>query len=236
MPPLSQDDATRRDVRTIVRSSAWSRALAAVLMLYFAYASGRFPLPEGTGPFEIGGRIFIHTLEIGGVAMLLATLYLLTGMVSALLFDAAASVAIGALFCIAAALMMFGGGGGLVCGVYGVFGVLFFMSGVRTGRDWTRLRGSSRTGMGRSQDQLAAASAPSASLASQLREERSRSEDARRTAPDAPSTTQPSGEPTVDAPPVAADPPAIPENEVTGPEGFLASFAPEDDRKDPDHD
>ena len=62
------------------------------------------------------------------------------------------------------------------------------------------------------------------------------SEDARRPASPAPPKTPPGDEPAADAPPVAADPPAIPENEGTPPEGFLASFAPEDDRKDSDHD
>jgi len=124
------------DVTAQVRQNALSAAIAAGLMLYFAFSGGGYALNEGNTLFDIGGRIFVHTIQIGGFVMAAAALWSATGMIVALLFDAIASIIIGLLFCVSAAMMMLDGGVGAL---YIVFGVMFIIAGVRNGRQWADL-------------------------------------------------------------------------------------------------
>ncbi len=235
MPAYFQDDRTPSELRSAVRASAWGPGLAALLLLYFAYAGGRFQVPEGTGAFEIGGRIVVHTLEIGAWLMVLVTLCLVIGRVWALLFDAVASILVGSALCVAAALIMFGGGGGFQSGLYGVFGLMFVLSGVRTGREWSRLRWFVEVAPGESNAPTPETPAPTDSLPSQLRKSMARVEGDDRTEAGSVATAPPPAESVAEIEPAAPKPPPGATDDVASPEGFLASFAPEDDREERKH-
>ncbi len=135
---MDQRDEAQRYDRTIavkVRTNITSTAFVAAVLLYLAY-NGGYILPEGNGAFEVGGRIFIHTLRFGGFIMLAAAAALLTGARAALLFDGIASIGIGAGIAIGKFLMISNGGGGLLTAICAV---MLVVVGVRTVRDWRAL-------------------------------------------------------------------------------------------------
>jgi hypothetical protein len=235
MPPYSRDDRAFSELKSAVRASAWGPGLAALLLLYFAYAGSRFQVPEGNGAFEIGGRIVVHTLEIGAWLMVLVTLCLLIGRVWALLFDAVAAILVGLAFCVAAGLMMLGGGGGFQSGLYGVFGLVFVLSGARTGGEWNRLRRFVEFGPGESNAAMPATPAPTDSLPSQLRKNMPRTQIADPALTGGVATEEAPVERAAGIEPVAPKPPPSATGDVRSAEGFLASFAPEEDREDREH-
>lgn len=126
-----------------VRKNVLNAAIAAALMLYFAYSGGGYIMPEGDDAIAVGGAIFIRTLKLGGFAMLAASLGSLTGVRHALLFDGVCSMIIGLLFCASGVLMMIGGGGGVL---YIVFGVMFLVAGARNASEWAALAPPPRDG------------------------------------------------------------------------------------------
>jgi hypothetical protein len=118
-----------------VRQNTLPAGISAALMLYFAFFSGgRYAHQDGRDAFALGANLFIYTIELGGIAMLAATLLSLTGKGVALAVDAAASVTIGVLLCLAAVMMLAGGGSGFL---YLIFGVMFILAGIRNGKDWS---------------------------------------------------------------------------------------------------
>ena len=121
-----------------VRSAAVWPAIAAALMLYFAYPLDNWVLPTGQLA-RIGSQTFIYTLAVGGWAMAAAGLWLLSGMRQALAFDALASVVIGVLLVASGGLLLSGGGLQPILNV--VFGVMFIGSGRQNWREYLLLSG-----------------------------------------------------------------------------------------------
>jgi len=130
---LPAHDSSSHDAAALVRQNTVSAAIAAGALLYFAFSGGGYELSDGDTLFDIGGRVFVRTLQIGGFAMAAAALWCMTGMVVALLFDAIVSIIIGLSFCVSAAMMLMDGGPGVL---YIAFGMMFIVAGVRNGRQW----------------------------------------------------------------------------------------------------
>ena len=93
-------------IRSAVRRNTIWAAGAAVIMLYYGlyHGLGGDPQPDLPARFRIGSWLVLYTLQIGGGLMVLSAVFSLTGSGPALLFDALASVVIGA--CLAAAGML----------------------------------------------------------------------------------------------------------------------------------
>lgn len=131
-----------------VRRTAIHTGIAALLLLLFA---NQFAFPKAvTNAFEVGDTLFNYVLRIGGAAMALVTIALLSGHHLALVADAAASCAVGAGLAASGALLIVGGGGLQVNFVLdGIFGVMFIASGIRSWRLYgviaEALRGHRRT-------------------------------------------------------------------------------------------
>jgi hypothetical protein len=193
-----------------VRLNAGSAGLAAALLLYYGFA--RLAVPEVDSRFALGNLIFVYALRAGGIAMAVSAAWSMTGLVSALLFDATASVLIGVGFAVGDVIMRSDGGGSLL---HLIFAIMFILAGVRSGREWWQLRiivGSLDT-VRRETDAILApvinGPVPPA-LASQLRKRRNQ---------------PPRQAPIVPEPPPRQSPPDPPEESS---DGFLASFAPDD--------
>jgi hypothetical protein len=104
-----------------VRGYAVWAGIAALLLLYFGFA-------VYTAGLTSGGRIFVHTLRIGGIAMAASTLLLLTGWPKALAFDGLSSIAIGAALFLSGSLMLTSQGGAEAI-LNLVFGFVFASAG-----------------------------------------------------------------------------------------------------------
>jgi hypothetical protein len=74
------------DVASVVRSQALSAGIAAALLLYFGFTSIWFS----------AAVTLEFTLKVGGIAMAVSTVLLITGIPFALLFDGVAAMVIGA--------------------------------------------------------------------------------------------------------------------------------------------
>lgn len=211
MVSLESHSVSSEQVTARVRQNVIPAGIAALLMLYFSYSGGGFVDPEGGDAFAIGGMIFICTLKYGGFAMLAAALWSLSGMRVALLFDAVCSVLIGLLLCTSGGLMMAGGGSGFL---YVVFGVLFLWGGVRNGRNWAEMASVRSVGsdkpMSHELDVAVARAIDDGPMLTQAGDLESHD-------------TEPAGSTEDRSSPDGAEPP---------PEGFLASFAPEDRHDD----
>jgi len=240
--------------RKRVRSAALWPAIAAALMLYFAYSGGGW-IVRGEGAFRIGGQLFVHTLEIGGWAMAAAALWLLAGMRPALFFDAVAVVIIGALLIVSGGLMISGGGLQPILNI--IFGVMFIGSGRQNWREYRLLSGDRadraadeydpdfEQRYAAAQDEQAGGSLPGRLM--QRSRDRAQTP-AESVPPTEPATAGPAvvsplpSPPTPQTPPDPAPEPRQPPapksapsqaaNEQPAPDGFLAQFA--DDKDPPD--
>ncbi len=135
---MNQNDTTSPTSRVAarVRQNTVSAGIAAALLLYFSYGGGRFNVPDGDDAVAIGGAILIHTLKLGGFAMLAAAIWSASGSRHALIFDGLCSMIVGVLFIVSGAMMMIGGGGGVL---YIIFGVMFIVAGKRNASEWAAL-------------------------------------------------------------------------------------------------
>ena len=193
-------------VKQQTRSTAASAGISAALMLYFGYSS--FFVDSA------GGMTLEYTLKVGGWAMAVSALGLLTGMGLALLFDALASMVVGLGFLGCAALLLPGGDlQGLLCGV---FGFMFISSGLRSWhgyRSWLSLP-ASPVPVAMDANLQQGSTFPSATAVE-------------------PEKYRPADRPVdqSDSPPPSARSPDEPPGQLedqTPPDGFLTQFAPQD--------
>ncbi len=219
------DNDTKAPDRAVVagrvRQNVLSAGIAAAMMLWYGYS--RLQISDGAGAWGLGDKISIYTLRFGGIAMVIAALWSAAGSRWALLFDGACSALIGVLFGLSGILLTTGGGSGFL---YVIFGMVFLLGGVSNVREWLAFAPASEAGAARPvkapdprtlrpQDVM-----PTDSLAGRLRD--GRQQDNHR-------TQKP---PPLDAatpPPVPKAPPKPAEDDKPPPEGFLSSFAPEQD-------
>ena len=226
-------------VKQRIRGTAIWSAVAAGLMLYYTYSGGGW---DKSKIESISVWMFVLTLELGGWAMALSTLLLLTGIRPALAFDAVASAVIG-LFLLASGLLMFSLGG-LQPVLNVVFGVIFIGAGRRSWQEHQLLRAPSRiepewrqavaspTGQDARAEQ--APDAPTDSLASRLRQRTQQAP--QEPPPPSPPVPESAPPPAPEPPPPAPEPPSEPTADTTSkadpaPDGFLAQFADEHDER-----
>ena len=126
-------------IRSAVRRNTIWAAGAAVIMLYYGlyHGLGGDPQPDLPARFRIGSWLVLYSLQIGGGLMVLSAILSLTGAGPALLFDALASVVIGA--CLAAAGMLLMSGIEMQSLLLILFGAVFIHSGYRNWREYFSL-------------------------------------------------------------------------------------------------
>lgn len=138
-PASDEADRSPRDrglIVGLVRRNFFSAGLAALLLIYYGFFAFVLGTVEAYGAFEIGERLFIHAMRIGGVVMAMVAVGSLLGQPILLLADALASILIGLCFVGGAILMSLEGGLDLIVLVAGV---LFVVGGLRSGRLWAEL-------------------------------------------------------------------------------------------------
>ena len=205
------------DPRTVRSQALWA-AIAAAMMLYIGFT---YSLAVDAFP----AQLLFMTLRYGGIAMAVSAVLLLTGWPAALMIDGVFAMIIGAALALAGALWIIEiRTVDLQPILHLVFGYLFFTSGLRGFRDYCKLGEITASAA----EEVVTATAPghatgtptdppSESLATKLRAAQSN---------EAPA---PAGSSSAD-PPRIEPPPAAPSNEVREtPEGYLSSFAPEED-------
>ncbi|MCH7527422.1 MAG: hypothetical protein IID39_08300 [Planctomycetes bacterium] len=208
----SHSDSSEQ-VTARVRQNAFSAAIAAALMLYYGFGGGEWIYPE-EGFARAGGYVFVFTLKIGGLAMLASALGSALGTLHALVFDAVCSILIGALFILGSLLMLLGGSMGFNLILYAMFGVMFITAGLRNGRNWAEMASARSAG----------ADEP---MSHELNVGLARAID------DGPMPTQAGDLGFHDSEPAASiEDRSSSDSAEPPPEGFLASFAPEDRRDD----
>lgn len=121
-----------------IRSVGTSAAIGAGLLLYFGFA--HLAEPVGNDLFDWSAWVFLHTLRIGGVALALAAVWLWTGNVHGLVYDAVVALPIGALLILSGVGMLLGGGNMIQTVINGLCGAMFISSGLYTARLYTEAR------------------------------------------------------------------------------------------------
>ena len=137
--PLASSPTPPAPGGSVVRRNAVWAAGAAAIMLW--YGLGEWVIEEGA----YGERLLIYTLQVGGGLMALSALLSLTGARFALLFDAAASVAIGVALLASAALIYTHMPKQSLLNV--LFGVVFLHSGFRNWQDYRALVPATTSGI-----------------------------------------------------------------------------------------
>ena len=211
------DSAT---IRQRVRATAVWAGIGAALLLYFGYTYIFFSSDEPAA--RIGTVILQNTLQLGGWALVVATVGLAVGMRQALIYDAVVTALIGLCFVTGGVLWLVAGVGfqGLL---YVVFGVVFVSAGRNSWREYAWVSAAAAVPSvagGESAvwtpEEAAPPSPPTGSLAGRLMERT-------RGAAEAPPPSESPSAP--EAPEPAA--PAPPDDEPP-PEGYLARFAERD--------
>lgn len=223
-------------IAAAVRSRALWPGIAAVLLCYFGFF-------YYSGGVTTGGWVLFYTLRLGGVAMAVSTLLLLTGWKTALAIDGIASMLIGGGLFASGVLMI---SGDTTQGLLNlVFGYMFVSSGWSGYNDWRWIAGSIPTNSGadnhfdpgfQSRYEQTRTQPPGDSLASQLLD-RSRNPQPQDDPEPSPSDQSPSDDP-IDLADEAEQPEPDgllkpedatdqrrPPQPQDAPDGFLASFA-----------
>jgi len=174
---LETSDHHRLQAREVRSQVVWA-AISAVLLLYFGWGRGEVI------NYTSGAAILDWTCKIGGLAMALSTLVLLTGKPWALLYDGVAALAIGVGIFLGGVLWL-GGGIDTQGLLMLVFGYLFAQSGWHSYSMWSDSNTGARPSQSlhaydadfeRKYDRVRDAP-PSSSLASQLRNRQSQPPD-----------------------------------------------------------
>jgi hypothetical protein len=136
MHPQHDDPRNSYAIPTIsIRSRAIWSGIAALLLCYFGF-SGSWVV------FSTSGWIYVYTLQLGGVAMAVCTLLLLSGWRTALAIDGIASMLIGGGLLASGLLMLIGGAMQGLLNL--VFGYMFASSGWSSYSDWRWTTGGGR--------------------------------------------------------------------------------------------
>jgi hypothetical protein len=135
----------KQGIQQRVRSAALWAGIAAAIMLWYYYPRVSWTLPEDN-PQRIGGQVLLFTLLYGGWAMVVSTVFLLTGAVQALLVDAVAAALSGGLLVVSGLLLF--AGGGMQPLLYVIIGALFVHSGLNAWREFRTLSPLTLTGAG----------------------------------------------------------------------------------------
>jgi hypothetical protein len=128
-----------------VRYNVASAAIGAICLLAYGFALAG-PAQIKT-MFNLGDAVSVHTLRIGGVALLLVAIGSMTGKLIFLLIDAIVMIPVGLGMIVSGVLMLFGGGGFLQA-LPVLFGGLFVSAGLRNARDYQHLSVFSRSTSG----------------------------------------------------------------------------------------
>jgi len=123
------------DLGASVRSNTSGSALAAGLLIFFGFIFLAEPV-GGAGLFSTGQSLLFLTLRLGGLAMVVISVWLSFGHLPALAADSAVSILVGALIATAGALMLIDGGLWVQALIILVSGGSFLTSGLRNGRDF----------------------------------------------------------------------------------------------------
>lgn len=223
-------------IAAAVRSRALWPGIAALLLCYFGFF-------YYSGGVTTGGWVLFYTLRLGGVAMAVSTLLLLTGWKTALAIDGIASMLIGGGLFASGMLMI---SGDTTQGLLNlVFGYMFASSGWSSYSDWRWIAGSIPTNPGadnrydpgfQSRYDQTRTQPPGDSLASQLldRSRNPQPQDDPEPSPydhpprdDAFNLADAADQPDQESPfeLEEADDPSRPPDPHNTPDGFLASFA-----------
>lgn len=124
---LMHNDQQQIEILSRVRRNAGSAAIAAALMLYFGFVY--LQEPTGTDLFNWAGWIFYHTLRIGGIIMAILAGWSLIGQPIVMAIDALVSVVIGAIFMLTGLAMFVDDGGMFQPLLNVVFGWTFISAG-----------------------------------------------------------------------------------------------------------
>ena len=126
-----------RHATAVVRHSAGSAAIAAVLLC--AYGFGMLAAPDPNDLFSWSNWFFFYTLRIGGIAYAMVAVWCLRGRPAALLANGVLSVLVGVMFMLCGVGMFVDGGVSLNSVLITVFGWLFAGAGVRDYREYRHL-------------------------------------------------------------------------------------------------
>lgn len=207
-----------------VRQNVMSAGIAAALLLYFGF--GALALVDAQSLAEKGHNAFIYVLRVGGILSLIAAFLCMTGKLPALAYDGVTTLLTGVAMAICVVLMM---------SEYAVFlnaiiAVLFVVAGFRDTRAWLGLlqmkivQANKEAGGSSVSDRESGESmAVTKGYVTMPVIDRK---------PPETITPPPNPEPPISSsPPVTIEPPQAEEPiaDEPAPDGFLASFAPEQD-------
>ena len=132
------NDRQQIEIRKKVRSNAGSTTIAAALMLYFGFV--HLAEPTGTDLFSWAAWILFHTLRIGGITMAILAVWSLIGQPIVMAVDAFASIIIGAIFMLTGLAMFIDGGGMFQPLLYAIFGWTFISAGQNNRSTYSYIR------------------------------------------------------------------------------------------------
>lgn len=132
----------RRQIRSGIRSGAWSSGIAAALMLWYGFIGGGFIVPDKGGIYVAACKAFIFTVRAGGVVMATITLSALLGLRFTPAVEAVASAIIGAVFVLSGAVQVLHAD--MMALFYVIFGAMFLHSARSSWQrfQWIRESGS----------------------------------------------------------------------------------------------
>jgi len=126
------------DLAGRIKTQAASAWIGAALLLFFGF--GYLSEPSGTDLFAKAYWVLLQTLRVGGIAMAVVALFLMTGQAMALACDAFVSIAVGLLL-IGTGVVMFVDGGDIVQSAINVIcGSGFASSGRRSWQAYAAMR------------------------------------------------------------------------------------------------
>ena len=132
------NDNPQIEIRNKVRRNAGTAAIAAVLMMYFGFEY--LQEPTGTDLFSWAAWIFFHTLRIGGITIAILAVWSWIGQPIVVAVDAVVSIIIGAIFMLTGLAMFMDGGGMFQPLLNVVFGWTFIAAARNNWSTYTYIR------------------------------------------------------------------------------------------------
>ncbi len=217
-----------------VKNNVVNASIAAFLLIYFGFFSLLLIVPETLA--DHAWNAFVRVVQVGGIVSALAAILCTTGRLFALAFDGITSILIG-LAMVVCLLLQFSDG---VSILYLLFAALFVASGFRDTKDfvqYSRLVADS-SGPSPPTPPTAGVTAPlspqpDGDVGHQGREISEYATTPIIERPPAPVAVE-TPPPDPPAPEPIPDPQPEPARDEPAPDGFLASFAPDDDENDDD--